>query len=59
MNFRAKVADKLRDELAGTARFDYDPNRPSDPVTKAWDQAQKSFKCCGVGKNEKKISQII
>ena len=49
--YRMHVNVHLRSELRLTA-VDYDPDSPSDPITKAWDDMQKNLKCCGVARVE-------
>jgi hypothetical protein len=45
--YRQKLTSSLRDDLYASVRS-YDPDRPDDPVTKAWDRTQTSLQCCGV-----------
>lgn len=48
-----KLANYLRTELRVTALSEYNPDKPSDRVTKAWDRMQSELKCCGVSDAEK------
>lgn len=45
--YSAKVSDHLRQELVNSVPA-YDPERRSEPATKAWDRLQGELQCCGV-----------
>lgn len=48
--FRHQVESTMRPEMLYTIS-QYNPNNPSDPITKAWDDTQSQLKCCGVRKH--------
>eukprot|EP00095_Tigriopus_kingsejongensis_P005911 maker-scaffold392_size185621-snap-gene-0.18 protein:Tk05911 transcript:maker-scaffold392_size185621-snap-gene-0.18-mRNA-1 annotation:"Tetraspanin-1" len=46
--FRNQVEDNLRPEMKHTIE-EYNPSKPDDPVTAAWDDTQRNLQCCGMG----------
>lgn len=45
--FRHQVENTMRPEMLYSIN-EYDPSRPDDPMTKAWDDTQSQLQCCGL-----------
>jgi len=48
--FRQQIKNNMKPEMIGTIR-DYDPSKPENPITKAWDATQNKLQCCGISTN--------
>merc|ERR1712109_251160 len=44
--FREQIKNNMKPAMMDTIR-DYDPSKPENPITKAWDATQNKLQCCG------------
>ncbi|TRY63696.1 hypothetical protein TCAL_00391 [Tigriopus californicus] len=51
--YRGQLETTLRQELLDTMPS-YDPEKPQDSITLAWDKTQGNLECCGVAKGEER-----
>jgi len=48
--FREQIKNNMKPAMMDTIR-DYDPSKPENPITKAWDATQNKLQCCGISTN--------